>query len=144
MSSAIDRKSLVERFERHAQEEGRILNQYRVLAEQLGDSELGSLVDHIMTEEELHHLLLRTMGKWLVEPSGPARALPAPAVCAELLHLTQSLQRHEEETIDACSKLQEELKGQGNDLIVTLLDAMVLDSEKHRRLLAVVEKMLRA
>jgi hypothetical protein len=84
------------------------------------------------------------MGKWLTEPSSHAQALPPEATRAELLRLTQTLQRHEEETIDACSKLQEQLGGHSEDLILTLLDAMVLDSEKHRQLLAVVEKMLKA
>jgi ferritin-like metal-binding protein YciE len=144
VSSDIDRKSLAAKFERHADEEGKILAEYRVLSERLGDNDLGSLVSHILTEEELHHLLLRTMGRWLSKPSGAARMLPPEATRAELLRLTKTLQQHEEETIDACSKLQEQLGGQGEDLILTLLDAMVLDSEKHRQLLAVVEKWLTA
>ena len=68
-SKVIDRKSLAVKFERHAREEGNILSRYRVLAEQLGDSEVGSLISHIMAEEEQHHLLLCTMGKWLREPA---------------------------------------------------------------------------
>jgi hypothetical protein len=144
VSSDKERESLAAKFERHADEEGKILAEYRVLAEKLGDSDLGSLVSHILTEEELHHLLLRTMGKWLREPSGQGQALPPEATRTELLRLTQTLQRHEEETIDACSKLQEQLGGREEDLLGTLLDAMVLDSEKHRRLLVVVEKMLKA
>jgi ferritin-like metal-binding protein YciE len=144
VSSDTDRQSLAAKFDRHADEEGKILAEYRALSEKLGDSDLGSLVSHILTEEELHHLLLRTMGKWLREPSRQARALPPEATRAELLRLTQTLQRHEEDTIDACSKLQEQLGGHSEDLILTLLDAMVLDSEKHRQLLAVVEKMLQA
>jgi hypothetical protein len=143
VTSPLDRKSLAARFERHADEESKILAQYRVLSEKLGDSDLGSLVSHILTDEELHHLLLRTMGQWLREPAAPAGTLPPEATRAELLRLTQTLRQHEEETIDACSKLQEQLGGQGEDLILTLLDAMVLDSEKHRQLLAVVEKMLK-
>jgi hypothetical protein len=142
MVTTIDRKSLAARFERHAEEEGKILAEYRTLSEKLGDSDVGNLVSHILTEEELHHLLLRTMGKWLSEPPGHERALPPAADRAELLRLTQLLQRHEEETIDGCSQLQEQLRGQGEDLILTLLDAMVLDSEKHRQLLVVVENML--
>ena len=62
------RESLAASFDRHANEEGRILETYRELAENLGEDALGSLVSHILTEEELHHLLLRTMASWLREP----------------------------------------------------------------------------
>ncbi len=62
---------------------------------------------------------------------------------SELRRLTEALRRHEEETIDACDDLQQGLGEKGDDLILTLLDAMVLDSEKHRRLLVAVEKMLK-
>jgi len=84
------------------------------------------------------------MGKWLKEPKARAGALPPTADRSALLRLTKTLQHHEEETIEACSNLQTELAGQSEDLLLTLLDAMVLDSEKHRRLLVVVEKMLAA
>lgn len=143
MSSDTERKSLAAKFERHADEESKILAQYRLLSEKLGDSDLGSLVSHILTEEELHHLLLHTMGTWLREPSGQGRVLPPKAERGDLLRLTQTLQRHEQETIDACASLQTQLGAQGEDLLVILLDAMILDSEKHRRLLVAVENMLK-
>ncbi len=144
MSTDKERQSLAAKFERHADEEGKLLGEYRVLAEKLGNNTLGNLVSHILTDEELHHLLLRTMSKWLREPAERGVALPATAERAQLLRLTQTLQRHEEETIDACSNLQTQLQGQNEELIGTLLDAMIMDSEKHRRLLVAVEKMLRA
>ena len=142
MSNDTDRKSLAANFERHADEEGKILAQYRALSEKLGDGDLGSLVSHILTEEELHHLLLRTMSQWLREPSGKGRALPPEATRAELLRLTQALQRHEQETIHACRTLELQLAGEREEILVTLLNAMILDSEKHRRLLAAVAKLL--
>jgi hypothetical protein len=139
-----ERQALAAKFERHADEEGKILDEYRGLSEKLGDTDLGSLISHILTEEELHHLLLRTMGKWLREPSAQTAMRVPQTNQTELLRLTRMLQRHEEETIDACSRLQVQLSGPGDELLLTLLDAMVLDSEKHRRLLGVVEKMLEA
>ena len=144
MESNQQRELLAAKLERHADEEGKILGEYRVLSEKLGDNDLGNLVSHILTEEELHHLLLRTMGKWLRESTARGGALPPRGERTDLLRLTQTLQRHEEETIEACSHLQTELAGHSDELLLTLLDAMVLDSEKHRRLLVVVEKMLKA
>jgi hypothetical protein len=136
---------LAAKFERHADEESKILDEYRAFSEKLGNSSVGNLVSHILTEEELHHLLLRTLAKWLRErPSEQDRAVPPHADRAELLRLTQTLQQHERDTIDACRSLKSKVTGQRAELIRTLLDAMVLDSEKHRQLLAVVEKMLNA
>jgi len=145
VSSKNDRKSLAAAFEHHAGEEGRILAQYRVLSEQLGDSPSGFLVNHILTEEEMHHLLLTTVGSWLREhPTADEPAVPAGVNSATLLKLTQTLRQHEAETIDACRALKAQLPAKEGDLIGTLLDVVTLDSEKHQRLLAAIEKMLAA
>ncbi|OFV84044.1 MAG: hypothetical protein A2W26_03260 [Acidobacteria bacterium RBG_16_64_8] len=144
MTTDNERESLAATFERHADEEGKILAEYRTLAEKMGDSDAGFLVDQILTEEEMHHLLLRTMAKWLRErPSGAGRTIPAQANRDELLRLTQTLRRHEQETINACRSLKAGLPGDDGDLLTTLLDAMALDSEKHHRLLQAVEGMLK-
>jgi ferritin-like metal-binding protein YciE len=143
MGTQEERARLAAKFEYHADEEGKILAEYRTLSEQLGDSSAGTLVSHILTEEELHHLLLRTMAKWLREPSaGPARAVPASANRAELLRVTRTLRQHERETIDACRRLKSQLSDPSTDLLGTLLEAMMLDSEKHHRLLEAAEKLI--
>jgi hypothetical protein len=102
------------------------------------------LVNHILTDEEIHHLLLRTMATWLRAPAAAATtAIPAGTNCDELLNLTTLLQRHERETIETCNALQPRLIGESAELMNTLLEIMVLDSEKHQRLLSAVEKLLR-
>jgi hypothetical protein len=142
VSSDKERESLAAKFDGHADEEGKILGEYRALSDKLGNSSAGMLVNQILTEEEVHHLLLRTMAKWLRE--SPPTAIPQAANRTELLRLTQELQTHEEETIDACRNLKSRVSKAGEGLIESLLDAMVLDSEKHHRLLVAVEKMLKA
>ena len=145
MSGQTDRESLATQFERHGDEEGKILTEYRVLSEKLGNSSAGNLVSHILTEEELHHLLLRTLAQWMREPQPEqARAIPPDANRAELLRLTRILQKHEIETIDHCRAVKSELSGDTAELLGTLLEAMVLDSEKHHRLLGAVETLLKA
>lgn len=145
MSGKNDRKSLAATFERHAGEEGKILAQYRLLSEQLGDSPSGFLVNHILTEEEMHHLLLTTVASWLRQhASGDEPAVPAGADTAALLKLTRALREHETETIYACRALKTQLPAQERDLIGTLLDVVSLDSEKHQRLLAAIEHLLAA
>lgn len=145
MSGQADRESLATNFERHADEEGKILTEYRALSEKLGSSSAGNLVSHILTEEELHHLLLRTLAQWMREPdTEQARAVPPDANRAELLRLTRKLQKHELETIESCRAAKSRLSGETAELLGTLLEAMVLDSEKHHRLLGAVETMLKA
>ena len=139
-----DRESLAAKFDYHADEEGKLLAEYRTLAEALGNSSAGNLVSHILTDEEMHHLLLRTLAQWMRErPTEQERAVPATADRAALLRLTRGLQEHERTTIGACRAVQEKLTGHDAALLGALLDAMVLDSEKHARLLGAVEQMLK-
>ncbi len=144
VSSDKEREALADKFERHADEEGGILGEYRVLAEKLGDSVAGMLVNHILTDEEIHHLLFRTMATWLRARGGvETTEIPVGTDCDELLRLTKLLQRHEGETIETCDALRQQLTGESTELMETLLEVMVMDSEKHQRLLTAVEKLLR-
>lgn len=136
------RAELATSFDRHANEEGRILETYRELSERLGEDALGSLVSHILTEEELHHLLLRTMAGWLREPAGSRDMPPHTTDRPKLLALTRELRKHERETIDACHGLKSQIPESGGTVMRALLEAMALDSEKHDRLLGAVEAML--
>src|SRR5512146_604002 len=106
-------ESLADEFERHADLEGHILAEYRVLADDLGDSAAGVLVNQILTDEEIHHLLLRTMAGWLRAQSVGADTMTVPPAAnrSELLRRTRMLQEHERETIEACRELQPRLEG---------------------------------
>jgi len=140
------RELLADKFDHHAREEGKILASYRAFAEELGDSSAGHLLNHILTEEEMHHLLLFTMANWLRS----RRTEKAERIfCRNMdrdkfLQVTRELQRHERETIDACRRLQSELAGTDGHLLVTMLEAMILDSKKHDLLLAALEKFTHA
>lgn len=140
-----DRESLAATFDRHAADEGKVLAEYRVLSEKLGDSPAGFLVSHILTEEEMHHLLLSTVAAWLRRhPTSSEPALPEGVNPAALLELSRTLRHHESETIEACRKLKARLSPEQEGLIGTLLDVVILDSEKHHRLLLAVEKVIMA
>jgi hypothetical protein len=144
MVSHNERESLAAKFDRHVEEEGKILAEYRALSEQLGHGSVGFMLDLILTEEELHHLLLRTIAKWLREPpSEEASRVLQGANRDELLRRTQTLQEHEKETIEGCRSMKSELPEQDRDLLNTFLDVMILDSEKHHRLLLTIEKLLK-
>jgi hypothetical protein len=139
------RESLAATFERHAEEEGKILAQYRTLVERLTDNNPARfLIKLILTEEELHHELLRTTAKWFREHSGRERsAIPSGANADELLRRTEQLQDHEKDTIEACRRLRSRLSDTGGELLSSVLDIMAMDSEKHHRLLTTVQKMIK-
>lgn len=137
-----EREALAAKFERHADEEGKILGEYRSFAESLKGGPAAFLIDLILTEEELHHLLLKNTAKWLRQPPTSAGAATPAGVGGALVRRTKQLQEHEKETIDSCKSLQKTLSGADADLLSSILDVMALDSEKHYRLLLTVEKML--
>ena len=133
-------------LDRHVEAEGRILEDYRALAEKIPDGPVGMLVDLILTEEEQHHFLLRTMAKHLRQSlTGETKGLEAKGLMRdELLRQTQRLREHERETINACGNLKSQVSSEEKELFDTLLDVMILDSEKHERLLAAIERMVMA
>lgn len=138
------RESLAVAFDRHADEEGKILAQYRTLVDKLGQSPAKFLINLILTEEELHHELLRATARWLREHGSAEGSTILPGGSAdELLRRTEELQKHETDTIEACRSLRTELSGIGGELLVSVLDVMVMDSEKHHRLLGTVLKMIK-
>jgi len=146
MEDTTARESFVASVDRHVEAEGRILEEYRALAEKIPDGPIGMLVDLILTEEEQHHFLLRTMAKHLRQPlTGETQGLEAKGLMRdELLRQTRRLREHERETINACGNLKSQVSSEEKELFDTLLDVMILDSEKHERLLLAVEKMIKA
>jgi hypothetical protein len=55
VSSDTERESLAAKFEHHADEEGKILAEYRVLSEKLGDSDLGRTAGTLVAEGAQRH-----------------------------------------------------------------------------------------
>jgi len=143
MASTNDRESLAAELERHMEEEGEILREYRTLSSKLTEGPVSFLIDRILTEEEMHHFLLHTLSKWLRTPPTPVESPAAQGADLDaILHHTHLLQEHEQQTIEDCRDLITRLSGEGGELFEALLDAIVLDSEKHFRLLTAVEKLL--
>ena len=140
------RESFAENLDRHVEAEGRILEEYRALAEKLANGPVGLLVDLILTEEEQHHFLLRTLaGRLRQSRTGETAKFEArEPIRDELLRQTQGLREHERETISACRNLKSQVSSEEKEFFDTLLDVMILDSEKHERLLLAIEKMIKA
>lgn len=142
MNGRKERGLFAESLERHVEAETKILDEYRTLAGTMEDGAISFLIDLILTEEEQHHFLLRTMAKRLRDPF--KNELSWVVDPPELLRQTQRLREHERKTIDACLQLKSQVPQENADLFTALLDVMILDSEKHERLLLAVEKLAKA
>jgi hypothetical protein len=143
MGSANERETLAAEFDRHVAEEDEILKEYRTLSDKLTEGPLRVLVDHIVTEEEMHHFLLRTLSDWLRTPPAPSRSLTDHGLDRDaIMRYTTALQDHETKTIEACRSLRSRLSSDEGEIFEALLDAIALDSEKHYRLLTTLGKMI--
>jgi hypothetical protein len=143
MHSAEQRAALASELERHVAEEGEILERYHSLSDRLEPGRLGILINHIVTDEEMHHFLLRTLAEWLRTPTAPGGIRAGKDLDrAEILRQTRMLRSHEQKTIDACRALKSRVSGDEGELFDAILDAIGLDSEKHQRLLGTVEKLI--
>jgi hypothetical protein len=145
MASDSEREAVAAELDRHADEEMEIVRQYCDLSEHLEDGPMSFLIEHILTEENIHHYLLRSLASWLRDPlAGGESAGPQGEIRDELLRHTRALQEHERESIDACKSLKSQLPREEGQLLGTVLDAMAMDCAKHHMLLSVVAKMMQA
>ena len=144
MDDTKGQESFAASLDRHVETEGRILEEYRALSEKIADGPVGMLVDLILTEEEQHHFLLRTMAKRLREPlrQRAEEELSWAVDRHEVARHAQKLRQHERETIAACRQLKNQLPAEDAEFFDAILDAIILDSEKHQRLLLAVDQII--
>jgi len=136
------RMALADEFERHIEVEDSILKEYHDLVDKLPEGPLSVLINHITTEEEMHHFLLATLADWL--RSAPDAGASRPSLGKERVVISDRaklLQEHEQTTIDACKALKTDLKGGQGVVFDALLDVLILDSQKHHRLLVALESV---
>jgi len=141
MSIQNEREALAAQIEGHIEQEEEILHAYHALSDKLPDGLLGVLVNHIVTEEEMHHFLLQGLVEWLRDPAASEASREAGEL-ADLLAQTQKLREHELESIDSFSVLAKRFESAGAETLAPLLEAIVLDSRKHHTLLGLIEKTI--
>jgi hypothetical protein len=131
-------------LDQHVEAEQGILEEYRALAGPIESGPIRFLIDLILHDEERHHGLLRMMAKYLRIKNRHKNQLPWVIDREELKRHMQKLQEHERETIAACRDLKSRLPADESEFFGALLDAVILDSEKHERLLLAVERLAKA
>ncbi len=131
-------------LDQHVETEKGILEEYRVVAGPIESGPIRFLIDYILHDEERHHGLLRMMAKHLRIRNRRRQPLPWVIDPRELVRHMRKLQKHERETITACLDLKSQLPSNESEFFGALLDALILDSEKHERLLLAVERMVKS
>jgi hypothetical protein len=131
-------------LDQHVETESEIMEEYRALAGPIESGPIRFLIDFILHDEERHHGLLRMMAKYLRIKNRRNDKLPWVIDRQELVRHMHKLQEHERDTIAACQDLKTQVPADESEFFGALLDAIVLDSEKHERLLLAVERMAKA
>lgn len=129
-------------LDQHVEAESGIMEEYRKLAGPIESGPIRFLIDLILHDEDRHHGLLRMMAKYLRIKNRRRDALPWVIDPHEFVRHMRKLQEHERETIAACRELKSRLPADESEFFNALLDALILDSEKHERLLLAVERIV--
>ena len=129
-------------LDQHVESESGILEEYRQLAGPIESGPARFLLDLILHDEERHHGLLRMMAKYLRIKNRHKKTLPWVIDPYELARHMRKLQEHERETIAACRELKSDTPAEESEFFSALLDALILDSEKHERLLSAIERIV--
>ncbi len=131
-------------LDQHVETESAIMEEYRALAGPIESGPIRFLIDFILHDEERHHGLLRMMAKYLRIKNRRKNELPWVIDPQEFARHMRKLQEHERETITACRDLKSQVPPDESEFFSALLDALILDSEKHERLLLAVERLAKA
>jgi rubrerythrin len=131
-------------LDQHVETESEIMEEYRALAGPIESGPIRFLIDFILHDEERHHGLLRMMAKYLRIKNRRNDKLPWVIDRQELVRHMHKLQEHERDTIAACQDLKTQVPADESEFFGALLDALILDSEKHERLLLAVERMAKS
>ena len=130
-------------LDQHVETESSIMAEYRAFAGPIESGPIRFLIDFILHDEERHHGLMRMMAKYLRIKNRPRNAMPWVIDPHEFARHIRKLQDHERETIAACRDLKSQVPPNDSEFFSALLDALILDSEKHERLLLAVERMVK-
>jgi hypothetical protein len=146
-ASLVDR-DLVATLSRHGSDEGRILAEYEQYAESSASPAVRYLVDLIMDDERRHHRVLEELANaiaWGWSGNSPDSAVPDLPVGrggdVELRRRTLALLAEENKDHAELKRLRKQLGAYADSTLWALLvDLMILDTEKHARILDFIAK----
>jgi hypothetical protein len=126
--------------------ENEIAEEYHALAELVEGLPAGLLLDWVVTEQEAHYTLLFSVIKSLKQISKRESGNGADRTEMErdnVLRWIERLRLKEKAVAADCRSLKSQAYWEEGDLMNALLDALVMDSEKHQRFLLTMEKTVK-
>lgn len=146
--ASVYERELVEKLTQHGKEEGVILERYQRFVQEGPSAAARYLVQLILDDERRHHQLLAELANavaWGGNADGDVDAMPdlypkgkaAPSFAEETKELLATERRDREEL----RRLRRELKPyHGNTMWPLIIDLMLLDTEKHTKILRFISK----
>lgn len=147
MNAKKERELFLVALERLLAKERRMIEGYHTLAELVKSAPTGLLLHWVITEEEAHFTLLCTIISSLKQISSKKKGNGGDSLWVEgdyALHWIERLRLKERAVAGDCHSLKSQFCWEDRDLIDALLDALVMDSEKHQRFLLTVEKTVKS
>jgi hypothetical protein len=143
-------RDLVDLLERHGAEEGAILKRYEQLSATARSESTRYLIGLILEDERRHHRVIAEIANAVVfggyEQAGTSGAVPDLDTRSEdpdLLAVTRELIRIEKEDAAELKRIRRELKAYSETTMwALLLETMLLDTDKHKRILEFIERQL--
>ena len=145
MNAKKERELLVMGLEKLLRKQNKIVDDYHALAEILESIPVGLLLDWVVIEEEAHHTLLINIIHALKQTAQKGSENGADGVEMErdtMLCWVGRLRMKEQAVVAACLSLKGQACWGNGNVVDAFLDALVMDSEKHQRLLLAVEKAI--
>ncbi|HUY23235.1 MAG TPA: hypothetical protein VMV22_12940 [Acidimicrobiales bacterium] len=143
--ASADERDLVEWITRHGREEGVLLERYERLAHESTSAATRYLVRLIIEDERRHHQTLAEIAEAIAwgTLTSPVPALPRSGIGdvdndAELVAQTKALLASEKRDRTELRRLRRRLRSYTGTLWPLLVDLMLLDTEKHTRILEYV------
>ncbi len=145
-------EEMLEQFSTHERHEQDFLNDYRVIVDRHDNPLVKFLLQLIISDEEKHHDLVRTMTSALQTDltgiRGGGAAMPKLGALSErekddLLDLTGEFIQAEAQTIKEYKALMKRSKGYHKGLLVLLIRTIIHDSQKHMMILEFIDEKLR-
>ncbi len=142
MNGKKERELLIVGLEGLLRKKGEIAEEYRALAEMLEDIPVGLFLDWVVVEEEAHQTLIIRSLKKTTQREGRNCATGVEIERDTTLGWVERLKMKERAVVADCRSLKSQSYWANGDSVDALLDALVMDSEKHQRFLLVVEKAI--
>lgn len=145
-------EKILNQFSAHERNEQKFLDEYRDIVERHDNPLVKFLLQLIISDEEKHHDLVRTITSALQADltwiKGAGADIPKLGAISEekkddLLRLTADFIKAEQQTIDDYRALMKRCQGFHQGLLVLLIKTIIHDSEKHVMILDYIDEKLR-